>query len=68
MWWGKGRGRSRSRDRAGGAKIGAGTGLAAIVMLRTKVEVVIHQTLAVGTQLVLSSYTVHTHSYVYAAD
>ncbi len=36
-------------------KIGAGTGLAAIVILRTKLEVVLNQTLGTGIQLVLPS-------------
>ena len=66
MWWGKDRGRSRGRDRAGGAKVGAETGLGAIVILRTKVQVVLNWILAVGTQLVLSTYAAHTHPY--AAD
>lgn len=42
-------------DRASGAKVGAGAGLVAIVMLKLKVEVVCSQALAVGIQLVLSS-------------
>jgi len=60
----RGRGTSRGRHTAGGALVGAGTGaggalvgarteLAANVMMRTKVEVVLNQTLGLGVQLVL---------------
>ena len=44
-----GSGRSRGRDKAEEGKVEARTVLAAIVMLRAKVEVVLSQILAVGT-------------------
>jgi len=43
------------RNRAGAAKVGVGTELAAIVIFRSKVQVVLNQTLGMGIQLLLYS-------------